>query len=298
MLREDGFVMDDGTTARLGEQHFVMTTTTANAAKVMQHLEFCSQVLWPELDVSFISVTDQWAQIAVAGPDSRATLAKLVDAPFDISNEAFPYMGCAELTVCGGTAARLFRISFSGELAYEIAVPARYGNALAEKLMEAGAEFGIVPYGTEALGIMRIEKGHAAGPELNGQTTAHDLGLHKLLSKKKDFIGRALAARPALTEASRPTLVGLKPVDGLTVLRAGSHLLPLGAEAVAANDQGHIASAARSPSLGPIALALLANGPARIGEQIRVYDPVRNGDTLAEIVNPVHYDPSGSRLHA
>ena len=298
MLREDGFVMDDGTTARLGEQHFVMTTTTANAGKVMQHLEFCSQVLWPELDVSFISVTDQWAQIAVAGPDSRATLAKIVDAPFDISNEAFPYMGCAELTVCGGTPARLFRISFSGELAYEIAVPARYGNALAAKLMEAGAEFGIAPYGTEALGIMRTEKGHAAGPELNGQTTAHDLGLHKLLSKKKDFIGRALAARPALTDASRPTLVGLKPVDGVTVLRAGSHLLPVGAAATAENDQGYVTSAARSPSLGPIALALLANGPARIGEQIRVYDPVRNGDTLAEIVNPVHYDPSGSRLHA
>ena len=298
MLREDGFVMDDGTTARLGEQHFVMTTTTANAGKVMQHLEFCSQVLWPELDVSFISVTDQWAQIAVAGPDSRATLAKIVDAPFDISNDAFPYMGCAELTVCGGTPARLFRISFSGEMAYEVAVPARYGNALAAKLMEAGAEFGIAPYGTEALGIMRIEKGHAAGPELNGQTTAHDLGLHKLLSKKKDFIGRALAARPALTDASRPTLVGLKPVDGVTVLRAGSHLLPVGAAATAENDQGHVTSAARSPSLGPIALALLANGPARIGEQIRVYDPVRNGDTLAEIVNPVHYDPSGSRLHA
>lgn len=298
MLREDGMVMDDGTTARLGEQHFVMTTTTANAAKVMQHLEFCSQVLWPELDVTFISVTDQWAQIAVAGPDSRATLAKLVDAPFDIANEAFSYMGCAELTVCDGTPARLFRISFSGEMAYEIAVPARYGNALAHKLMEAGAEFGIAPYGTEALGIMRIEKGHAAGPELNGQTTAHDLGLHKLLSKKKDFIGRALAARPALTDPSRPTLVGLKPVDGVSIIRAGSHLLPVGAAATAENDQGHVSSAARSPSLGSIALALLANGPARIGEQIRVYDPVRNGDTLAEIVNPVHYDPSGSRLHA
>jgi methylglutamate dehydrogenase subunit C len=298
MLREDGFVMDDGTTARLGENHFVMTTTTANAAKVMQHLEFCAQVLWPELDVSFISVTDQWAQIAVAGPQSRATLEKLVDAPFDISNAAFPYMGCAALTICGGTPARLFRISFSGELAYEIAVPARYGNALAAKLMEAGAALGIAPYGTEALGIMRIEKGHAAGPELNGQTTAHDLGLHKLLSKKKDFIGRALAARPALTDPARPTLVGLRPADGSTVLRAGSHLLPIGAAATAENDEGHITSAARSPALGPVALALLANGPARIGEKIRVYDPVRQGDCIAEIVHPVHYDPDGSRLHA
>lgn len=164
--------------------------------------------------------------------------------------------------------------------------------------MEAGQEFGITPYGTEALGIMRIEKGHAAGPELNGQTTAHDLGLHKLLSKKKDFIGRAMAARPALTDLSRLTLVGLRPEDGSTILRAGSHLLPIGAAATAENDQGHITSAARSPSLGPIALALLANGPARIGEKIRVYDPVRQGDCIAEIVPPVHYDPDGTRLHA
>lgn len=298
MLREDGFVMDDGTTARLGPEHFVMTTTTANAAKVMQHLEFCAQVLWPALDVTFISVTDQWAQIAVAGPQSRATIAKLIDVPFDVSNEAFPYMGCAELSICGGTPARLFRISFSGELAYELAVPARYGNALAAKLVEAGAEFGIAPYGTEALGIMRIEKGHAAGPELNGQTTAHDLGLHKLLSRKKDFIGRAMAARPALTDAARPTLVGLRPEDGSTALRAGSHLLPIGDAATAENDQGHITSAALSPSLGPIALALLANGPARIGEKIRVYDPVRRGDCVAEITAPVHYDADGTRLHA
>ncbi len=298
MLREDGFVMDDGTTARLGEHHFVMTTTTANAAKVMQHLEFCAQVLWPGLDVTFISVTDQWAQIAVAGPQSRATLAKLVDPPFDITNEAFTYMACATLSICGGVPARLFRISFSGELAYELAVPARYGNALAEKLLQAGEEFGLAPYGTEALGIMRIEKGHAAGPELNGQTTAHDLGLGKLLSKKKDFVGRAMAARPALTDPARPSLIGLKPVDGTTILRAGSHLLPPGAPATAAYDQGHITSAARSPSLGPIALALLSHGPARLGEKIRVYDPVRQGDTLAEIVPPVHYDPDGSRLHA
>ncbi len=298
MLREDGFVMDDGTTARLGPEHFVMTTTTANAAKVMQHLEFCAQVLWKHLEVSLISVTDQWAQIAVAGPKSRATLAKIVDDPFDVSNDSCPYMACAGLTICGGTPARLFRLSFSGELAYEIAVPARYGNALAEKLMQAGAEFGIAPYGTEALGIMRIEKGHPAGPELNGQTTAHDLGLHKLLSTKKDFIGRTMAARPALTNPARPTLVGLRPEDGTTTLRAGSHLLPIGVPATAAHDQGHVTSAARSPTLGPIALALLADGPARLGEKIRVYDPVRQGDCIARVVSPVHYDPAGTRLHA
>ncbi len=298
MLREDGMVMDDGTTARLGETHFVMTTTTANAGRVMQHLEFCAQVLWPELDVPLISVTDQWGQIAVAGPRSAATLEKIVDAPFDLSDEAFPYMACGELTVCGGVPARLFRISFSGERAYELAVPARYAHALAEKLMEAGAEYNIAPYGTEALGIMRIEKGHAAGPELNGQTTAHDLGLHKLLSKKKDFIGRAMAARPALMDPQRLTLVGLRPVNPADIIRAGSHLLSIGAEAVAANDQGHVTSAARGPSLGSIALALLANGPARLGETVRVYDPLRGGDFQAVVTAPVHYDPEGKRLHA
>jgi methylglutamate dehydrogenase subunit C len=299
MLREDGFAMDDGTCARLGEMHFVMTTTTANAAKVMQHLEFCHQILWPELDVSFISVTDQWAQLALAGPKARRVLEKIVDNPFEISNEAFPYMAAGEVMICGGQKARLFRLSFSGELAYELAVPARYGHALALLLMEAGAEFGIAPYGTEALGVLRIEKGHPAGAELNGQTTANDLGMGKLLSAKKDFIGRAMAARPALTDPARPRLVGLKPLDGTTMLRAGSHLLNQGAEAVIANDQGYITSAAISPTLGhPIALAMLANGPERLGETIRVYDPVRNGDTLAEIVAPVFYDPSGSRLHA
>jgi sarcosine oxidase subunit alpha len=295
MLREDGFVMDDGTTARLGERHFLMTTTTANAAKVMQHLEFCHQWLRPELDVAMISVTDQWAQIAVAGPDSRETLRGIVDPDYDISNEAFAYMAAGPVTICGGVPARLFRLSFSGELAYELAVPARYGNALAEKLAAAGA----VPYGTEALGVMRIEKGHPAGNELNGQTTAHDLGLAKLLSKKKDFVGRALASRPVLTDPARPTLIGLRPVAKTERLRAGAHLLPQNADATAANDQGYVTSVAFSPTLGHwIGLGLLANGPARLDETIRIYDPIRNGDTLAEVVSPVFYDPEGARLHA
>jgi sarcosine oxidase subunit alpha len=299
MLREDGFVMDDGTTTRLAETQFLMTTTTANAAKVFQHLEFCKQWLFPALDAQIISVTDQWAQIAVAGPRARDTLANIVDPGFDISNAALPYMGAMQLTICGGTPARLFRLSFSGELAYEVAVPARYGAALAAALMQAGAAYGITPYGTEALGVMRIEKGHPAGNELNGQTTAHDLGLQKLLSKKKDFVGRALAARPALTDPARPTLVGLKPLNRAQRLRAGSHLLPPGAAATAANDQGYVTSAAYSPTLGHwIALALLSHGPARIGETIRVYDPVRAGDLLAEICAPVFVDPEGAKLHA
>ncbi|OYV55744.1 MAG: hypothetical protein B7Z71_13095 [Acidocella sp. 21-58-7] len=226
-------------------------------------------------------------------------LQKIVDDGCDVSNAAFPYMAAGEMRFCGGVKGRLFRLSFSGELAYEIAVPARYGNALAEALMAAGAEFGIVPYGTEALGVMRIEKGHPAGNELNGQTSAHDLGFGKLLSKKKDFVGRAMAARPALMDPARPTLVGLKPVNEADRLRGGAHLLAHDAEPVAANDQGHVCSAAYSPTLGhSIGLALLKNGPARHGEIIRVYDPIRNGDFLAEVVPPVFFDPQGSRLHA
>jgi sarcosine oxidase subunit alpha len=298
MLREDGFVLDDGTCARLGEQHFVMTTTTANAAKVMQHLEFCQQWLCPELKLSFCSVTDQWAQIAVAGPKSRHTLRIIVDPEYDISNDAMPYMGVCRLKICGGIPARLFRLSFSGELAYEIAVPARYGNALAQRLMQAGERYGITAYGTEALGVLRIEKGHPAGNELNGQTTAHDLGLARLLSKKKDFIGRSLAARPALTDPMRPSLIGLQPVDKTGRLRAGSHLLPQGVAATAAHDQGYVTSVAYSPSLSHwIGLALLQNGPSRLGEIVRVYDPVRNGDLLAQVVSPVFVDPEGTRLH-
>jgi sarcosine oxidase subunit alpha len=294
MLREDGFVMDDGTCARLGETHFILTTTTANAAKVMQHLEFCHQWLWPALDVQFISVTDQWAQIAVAGPRSREVLRNIVDEDYDISNEAFPYMAAGAVTL-QGIPARMFRLSFSGELAYEIAVPARYGAALAAALAAAGA----APYGTEALGVMRIEKGHPAGNELNGQTSAHDLGLGKLLSKKKDFIGRALAARPALSDPARPTLVGLKPVDLSARLRAGSHLLPQQAAKTAANDQGHVTSVAFSPTLGHwIGLGLLSNGHKRHGEIILVYDPIRGGDTLVEVVPPVFYDSEGDCFHA
>jgi sarcosine oxidase subunit alpha len=291
--------MDDGTTARLADNHYVMTTTTANAAKIFQHLELCHQWLWPELDVSLISVTDQWAQIALAGPKSRAVLQKLIDPGFDVSNEAFGYMAAAALTICGGTPARLFRLSFSGELAYEIAVPARYGHALADALLEAGAEFNIAPYGTEALGVMRIEKGHPAGNELDGRTTAHDLGFEKLLSKKKDFIGRAMASRDALTDSSRPGLIGLLPEQNTDRLRGGAHLLPPGADSVAANDEGHVSSAAFSPTLGAwIGLGFLKNGRNRHGETIRVYDPVRNGDFLARVVSPVFVDPEGTRLHA
>ena len=213
MLREDGIAYDDGTAARFAEDHFVVTTTTANAVLVYRNMEFARQCLFPDMDVQLISTTEAWAQFAVAGPNARKLLQKVVDPEFDISNEAFPFMACGEVTVAGGCRARLFRISFSGELAYEIAVPTRYGDAMIRKLMEAGEEFGAVPYGTEALGVMRIEKGHAAGNELNGTTSALNLGMGKMVSKKKDCIGNTLSEREGMNRDDALKLVGFKPVD-------------------------------------------------------------------------------------
>ena len=294
MLREDGFVMDDGTTARLGEDEWVMTTTTVNAAKVMQHLEFARQVLWPGLDVRLASVTEQWAQVAVAGPNARRLLERLLG---DIPNEAVPYLAARAFDL-GGVPARLFRLSFSGELAYEIAVPAQYGDALMRELMRAGADLGVTPYGTEALGVLRVEKGHVAGNELNGQTTARDLGLAKMMSAKKDYVGRTLAGRPALIDPERPQLAGFMAADPAKRIRAGAHLLRLGAAERPENDQGYLTSAVFSPALGRwIALGLLSRGPERIGERLRAYDKMQGGDLELEICAPVFFDPEGARLH-
>ena len=297
MLREDGFVLDDGTTSRLAEDRFIVTTTTANAAKVLQHMEYCHQWLWPELDVAMSSVTEQWAQLSVAGPRSRDVLRKIVDPQHDIANAAFPYMAAAPVTALGGIEARLFRLSFSGELAYEIAAPAGYGDALMRSIIEAGREFDIAPYGTEALGVMRIEKGHVAGNEINGQTTARDLGLSRMMSTGKDYVGRVMADRPALVAADRPTLVGLKPVDRTERLRAGAHFIAEGSEPVAANDQGYMTSVAYSPALGHwIGLGLLSGGPSRHGQRVRAWDGVRSSDVLLEVCDPIFYDPAGERL--
>ena len=298
MLREDGFVMDDGTVARLAPERFVMMSTTANAVRTMQHLEFCAQVLWPALDVQLVSVSEQWAQFAIAGPRSREVLRKLIDEKVDMSDKALPHLGAREVTV-GGIGARLYRLSFSGELAYELAIPARYGDALIRAIMAAGEEFGITPYGIEALGVMRIEKGHVSGNEINGQLTARDLGLGRMVSAKKDCIGRVMAQRPALLAEDRPALAGFRPVDRKARLRAGAHFLPVGAAATIESDQGYMTSVAFSPMLGHwIGLGVIARGPQRIGERVRAYDPVRNGDVEVEICNPVFFDPEGARLHA
>jgi sarcosine oxidase subunit alpha len=295
MLREDGIVFDDGTTARLAEDEYVMTTTTANAVTVFRHLEFCRQCLWPDMDVQLISTTEAWAQFSVAGPNARALLQRIVDQ--DISDAAFPYMAAGQITVLGGLRARLFRISFSGELAYEIAVPTRYGDALIRRLVAEGAEFDAVVYGTEALGVMRVEKGHVAGNELNGQSTALNMGLGKMVSRKKDSIGMVLAQREGLTEDGGYRLVGVKPVDPAAKLTAGSHFLDIGAAPVIENDGGWITSLVFSPHLGhAIGLGYLKRGQDRIGQRMRAVNLLAGTDTEVEIVSPHFIDPEGGRL--
>jgi methylglutamate dehydrogenase subunit C len=298
MLRDDGFVMDDGTTSRLGPEHFLMTTTTANAVGVMRHLEFCHQCLWPDLDVQMATVSEQWAQMAIAGPRSRDVLARIVDRQHDLSNAAFPYLTARAVSILGGMQARLFRISYSGELAYELAVPAGVGGSVAEAIMAAGADLGIAAYGLEAMGMMRVEKGHVAGNEINGQTTARDLGLAKMMSTRKDYIGRAMANRPALIEPNRWGLVGLKPMTRTARIGAGAHLLPIGEATTAANDLGYVTSAAFSPALGHwIGLGLIAGGTGRIGRRVRLVDLIRDTELDVEVCEPVFYDLSGERLH-
>ncbi|MCP5072205.1 MAG: FAD-dependent oxidoreductase, partial [Rhodobacteraceae bacterium] len=299
MLREDGIVMDDGTTACMAENHYVMTTTTANAGPVFRHMDFCRQVLWPDMDVHIISVTDGWAQFAVAGPNARKLLQKIVDDQHDISNEGFPFMACGEISVCGGVPSRLFRISFSGEMAYEIAVPSQYGDDMIRALMAAGEEFDAVAYGTEALGVMRIEKGHAAGNELTGQTNARNLGLGGMVSKKKDCIGNTLSERPGMNREDAWALVGLQPVDKSIPLNAGAHFLEKGAEPNMTNDLGWMTSVAYSPSLGhSIGLGFVKAGNNRKGDVIRAWDAMRKKDVEVEIVSAHFIDPDGERLRA
>jgi sarcosine oxidase subunit alpha len=298
MLRQDGIVFDDGTTARLAPDHYLMSTTTANASGVMQCLEYARQVLWPRLDVQLVSVTDHWAQYAIAGPNARRLMERILGDTIELSNDAFPYLACAEFS-WRGIGARLFRVSFSGELAYEFAVPARYGDAAIRAIMGAGEEWNVTPYGTEALGVMRIEKGHVAGNELNGATTASDLGLGRLMSNQKDFIGRVMAQRQGLTDPDRLVLVGIRPLDPRAQLRAGAHFLKPKTPASPENDAGYLTSVAFSPTLKCwIGMGLLARGRERLGEILRAYDPLRGTDLEVEVVSPVFFDPEGARVRS
>lgn len=293
MLREDGHVMDDGTLACLAPCHYVMTTTTAAAGQVMQHMEFVQQVIAPGLRVRFSSVTDHWAQFAITGPLARQVLSAVV--PQDVSADAVPFMSCGPVTI-GGVGARLFRISFSGELGFELAVPARYGAHLFNRLTALAEALEGGPYGMEALNVLRIEKGFLTHAELHGRTTAFDLGLAGMLSDQKVFIGKAAAMRPGLKGPEREQLVGLWTVGGSGRILAGAHLFDEGAQAVRQNDQGYVTSACHSPTLGrAIGLAFLKNGRARHGEIIQMVDHLRRVTIVCEVRPPVFVDPEGGR---
>jgi sarcosine oxidase subunit alpha len=292
MLREDGHVLDDGTTARLADDHWLMTTTTAAAGLVMRHLDFVQQAFCAGWDVRFISVTEAWAQFAVAGPAARDLIASALGrAP------GLPFMGCMDVTI-QGVRGRLFRISFSGEEGYEIAVPTRFGEALFRDLTARAETMGGGLYGMEALNVLRIEKGFITHAEIHGRTTAFDIGMEKMISPKKDCIGKAAAGRPGMTGPERDQLVGLKPLAD-SALTAGAHLFAQGADLTRENSSGYVTSVGYSPTLGSyLALGFLRNGRARQGETIRLVDRLRGIDVLCLVTDPVFHDPTGEKLRA
>ncbi len=295
MLREDGILFDDGTTSRLADDHYFMTTTSGGHGHVMSWLEFHLQAVWPDYRVKLADVTDQWAAVAVAGPQSRSLLAGLLD--IDISNDALPFLGVRDCAIAG-VPARLFRISFSGELAYELNVPADYGEAVWQACADAAEALDGTVYGLEALDVMRIEKGHITGSELDGRTTAADVGLGRMLSTKKHFIGKGLMGRPALIDPERKALVGLVPVDRKSRLKAGAQLVAKKNSKPPVEMLGHVSSAAFSPECGhPIGLAMLKGGETRLGEKLIASDPLRGQEIEVEVTSPVFVDPEGERLH-
>lgn len=297
MLREDGMVYDDGTTARLGERHYLMTTTTANAAKVMSNLEQLLQVHWQDLQVSLTSVTEHWTAMALAGPRSRAVLESLAPE-LDWSGDALPHLGLRQC-VLRGVPARVFRISYSGELAFEINVPADYGLEIWEALLDTGKPLGIVPYGTEAMGVLRIEKGHIAGPEIDGRTTPGDLGLDALVSRTKDFIGRRSLARSALLDSTRRQLVGLIAAKDRSAIPRGAQLVVDPQSPAPVDIHGHVTSCCWSPGLEmPIALALLSRGRSRHGEKLWASSPLSGEAVQVVVTSPVFLDPRGERVRA
>ncbi len=294
MCSENGFLMDDGVVARLDEDTFLCHTTTGGAERIHGHMEEWLQTEWWDWQVYVANVTEQWAQIAVVGPNARKVLEKLSED--DLSAETLPFMTWKDVTL-SRVKARAFRISFSGELSYEIAVPASHGRAIWDKLLAAGNEFGVTPYGTEALHVMRAEKGFIMiGDETDGTVIPQDLGLHWALSKKKDdYLGKRAQTRSHMADPDRWKLVGLETLDGA--------VLPDGAYAVAAgenlngqrNVQGRVTSTYYSPTLDKgIAMGLVLHGPDRMGEVLSF--PGTDGTTYeARIVDPVFYDKEGEK---
>ncbi|HEY4037402.1 MAG TPA: sarcosine oxidase subunit alpha family protein [Burkholderiaceae bacterium] len=296
MCDENGMVMDDGVGVRLADRHFMLTTTTGGAARVLGWLERWRQTEWPSMRVHLTSVTDQWAAIALAGPLSRRVL-QAVGTDFDCSREAFPFLHVRIGTVAG-VPARVLRVSFSGELAYEIYVPADHGRAVWEALMLAGAPHGITPYGTETMHVLRAEKGYIiVGQDTDGSVTPIDLGMERFVSRTKDFLGKRSLARPDTSRCDRKQLVGLLADSPQRVVPEGGQIVQAAGGSAPVPMLGQVTSSYASAALQrSIALALVKGGRSRIGQKVFVM--LGDGSfEAAQITDPVFYDPQGARQH-
>ncbi|SFV16078.1 sarcosine oxidase subunit alpha [Methylobacterium sp. 174MFSha1.1] len=297
MLKEDGYILDDGVVARVAPDCFHVTTTTGGAARVLAHMEDYLQTEWPDLEVFLTSTTEQWAVIALQGPKARAVIAPLVEG-IDLSPEAFPHMAMRSGTICG-VPTRLFRVSFTGELGFEINVPSDHALAVWEAVHAAGEAHGITPYGTETMHVLRAEKGYIiVGQETDGTVTPDDVGLSGMIAKaKKDFVGKRSLARPDVVASGRKQLVGLVTDDPALVLDEGAQLVADPGQPIPMRMLGHVTSSYASPSCGrSIALALVAGGRARLGGHLHATTP--EGFARVTVVDPVFLDPTGERIHA
>ena len=296
LLRDDGFIYDDGVVARTAEDRFHVTTTTGGAAGVLRLMEDYLQTEWPDLSVWLTSITEQWSVIAVQGPNSRRVLEKLVTG-VDLSAQAMPHMSVARGRICDAPML-LFRVSFTGELGFEVNVPADFGLAVWEAIYAAGQEFDITPYGTEAMHVLRAEKGYIiVGQETDGTVTPDDAGLAWAIGKTKpDFVGKRSLQRPSMTADSRKQLVGLMTNDPHVVLDEGSQVMQSQGQRPPVRPIGHVTSSYHSAVLGrSIALALVSGGRARTGETL--YVQTANSDVAVKVTSPVFYDPEGARLN-
>ena len=296
MLKEDGYILDDGVVARMAPDRFHVTTTTGGAARVLNHMEDYLQTEWPHLNVFLTSVTEQWAVIAVQGPKARDVIAPLVEG-VDLSNEAFPHMAVRTCRILGAPC-RLFRVSFTGEIGYEINVPADFGRSVWEAVYERGQAFGITPYGTEAMHVLRAERGFIiVGQETDGTTTLDDVGLAGMIAKTKpDFVGKRSLARPDLVAPGRKQLVGLLTDDPELVLDEGAQIVADPSQPIPMRMLGHVTSSYWSPNCDrSIALALVADGRSLIGKKLHVTTP--SGFTVVAVGAPIFFDPKGERVH-
>jgi len=296
MLGEDGYIFDDGVVGRLAQDRFHVTTTTGGAPRVMAHMEDYLQTEWPDLKVWLTSITEQWAVIALNGPNVRKLIEPFVEG-IDLGKEAFPHMAIREGRIFG-VPTRLFRVSFTGELGFEINVPSRYGLAVWERLIEVGAKYGIVPYGTETLHVLRAEKGYIiVGQETDGTQTPDDVGMAWAIDKNKpDFVGKRSLVRPDMLVSNRKQLVGLRTNDPKRVLEEGAQIVATATVSPPVEMIGHVTSSYWSEALQhSIAMAVVEGGRARMGAELHV--PMPDGVHSVQVVEPVFYDPEGGRLN-